>query len=479
MTGIAPAFLAATVALHSGTTARAHRADAETAVAPLPESERSFGRVILGLNATRPRYVLMPDTGQWDANAPDEQADELRRQIYWLSLELQHGQIFRAAPRHTVFFVGVPQQGMGRDPVRNEERLFRGYLRERVGWSAETIASRVRFFPVPDEVPYAQDVAQALGYDARGRLVYALGLDCSDAYRDAIETLVRRYPNDFDVRRFPGLSTEGGDLDLVRLPQGPVALLVGYHRVRRYLETRYGISLENAAAEPARIAEGREAYRSAFGVAPIVVGEPALAYPDLRNRELFHLDMEVAVFTGTAGPVAFVPTSEGAPVDALTHVHLPSEMVVRLEREYDAVAAQMGTLGYRVVRLPFADHPVRSPVNVGKYTDPVTGRQSAILGRYPYHLELPGGRNPQTELQLLFETFDADVAAWRRERSAARWEIVKQTIARVWRELDRAVTDPNPIFEAQRRLYETNGVAVVPVPIYPTGEGGIHCLVLQ
>ena len=45
--------------------------------------------------------------------------------------------------------------------------------------------------------------------------------------------------------------------------------------------------------------------------------------------------------------------------------------------------------------------------------------------------------------------------------------------------MDRAVQAPNPIFETQRRVYEDHGVRVLPVPIFPMGEGGIHCLVLK
>jgi len=28
-------------------------------------------------------------------------------------------------------------------------------------------------------------------------------------------------------------------------------------------------------------------------------------------------------------------------------------------------------------------------------------------------------------------------------------------------------------------MYESEGIRVVPVPIYPTGEGGLHCLLLD
>ena len=48
-----------------------------------------------------------------------------------------------------------------------------------------------------------------------------------------------------------------------------------------------------------------------------------------------------------------------------------------------------------------------------------------------------------------------------------------------WRQMDLAVQTDNPIFESQRRVYEAHGIRVIPVPIFPMGEGGIHCLVLK
>jgi len=56
---------------------------------------------------------------------------------------------------------------------------------------------------------------------------------------------------------------------------------------------------------------------------------------------------------------------------------------------------------------------------------------------------------------------------------------VEVAFGAVWQAMDRAAAAPNPIFDAQRRVYESLGVTVVPVPMFPTGEGGLHCLVLQ
>ena len=263
------------------------------------------------------------------------------------------------------------------------------------------------------------------------------------------------------------------------LPAGGVALFIGQNRVRRYLEFQVGTPFDEKRVEPEKIDEVRKAFASAFGLKTVVVSDRDLLQPELANKELFHLDMLVAVFRGSRGVVAFVPTYRGAPVDAMTHVELPPEMVSRLEAEYDRVAAQMAANGYRVVRLPYADHPVRSPVNVGKFRDPVSKREFVMLGRYPYHLDLPDRRNPQRELRLEFQQLDRAVARWRSARTDENWKRVEETVRGVWQELDRSVSSPNPIFEEQRRIYESNGVEVWPIPVYPTGEGGIHCLVLE
>lgn len=446
----------------------------------VPEAERSLRRVILGLDPNETKLFMLPATAAWDPKTKDPRVRWLRRQLYRLLFELGHGQIFRHSPPQTRFFIGVPDPRTTPESLGNEEAVFREHLRERVGWSDRVIDERVRFFPVPLPVPYPQDMAEPIGYDERGRLVLGMGSDADDWYRGAVESLAGRYPNEFVVRWLPGINTEGGDLALVRFPEGSVGLLVGRNRVARYVQRQHP---ERAAGRPIaqeEIEEARLAYQRAFGgIETLVVGAEALRDPRFANPEIFHLDMLVAVLRGSSGVVAFVPTYEGSPIDALSHVHLPVESARRFQAEYDRTARQLAARGYRVARVPFADHPARNPVGIGKFVDPETGRQVVLLARYPDHLEPADDRNPQSRLQLTFEALDATVEAWRHDPTDARWSSVQAAIAAAWRQMDASVQAPNPTFQIQQRVYESFGIRVLSVPIFPTGEGGIHCLVLK
>ena len=451
------------------------------APAPLfvPEAERTLRRTILGVEPNQSRLFMLPGTDSWDAKTKDPRIRWLRRQLYRLNFELGHGQIFRHSPPHTRFFIAVPDPRTSPASFGDEEEILREHLRERVGWSDASIADRVRFFTVPTAVPFPQDMGEPIGYDDRGRLVLAIGSDAEDWYRGAVEALAAAYPDDFVIRRLPGINTEGGDLALVRLPEGGVGLLLGRNRVRRWVRRAYPDMAADAPIPKARIEEARGAYQKAFdGIETIVIDTASLVDPRLGNPEIYHLDMVVAVLRGRKGIVAFVPTYEGSPVDAFTHVHLSEESVRRFQAEYDRVARQLSARGYRVVRVPFADHPARNPVGVGKFVDPATREASILLGRYPEHLVNSDERTAQTQLQLKALALDAAVVAWRTDPTTP-WSGVQAAVADLWRQLDASVKAPNPDFDQQRAVYEENGVRVEPVPIFPTGEGGIHCLVLK
>ena len=446
----------------------------------VPEAERPLRRLILGLEPNTTKLFLLPETAAWDPQTKDARVRWLRRQLYRINFELGHGQIFRYAPSHTRFFIAVPDPRTTPESLGNEEAVFREHLRERVGWTDRMIDERVRFFKVPVPVPFPQDMAEPIGYDEKGRLVLGLGTDADPHYRKAVESLAAKCQEDFVIRLLPGINTEGGDLALVRLPLGGVGLLVGRNRVVRYDREHPPSAPEGGPISEARIEEAQRAYQAAFeGVETIVVGRDALRNPRLANPEIFHLDMLVAVVRGPAGVVAFVPTYGGSPIDALSHEHLAPDSARRFQAEYDRTARELALRGYSVARVPFADHPARNPVGIGKYVDPATGRATVLLGRYPDHVDPPDDRNPQTQLQFVFEELDAAVAAWRHEPSDARWGLVQSAVAKAWREMDAAVRAPNALFESQKRVYESFGIRVMPLPIFPTGEGGVHCLVLK
>lgn len=445
-----------------------------------PEAERTLRRVILGLEPNQTKLFMLPETAGWDPKTKDPRVRWLRRQLYRLNFELSHGQIFRSSPPHTRFFIAVPDPATTPESLGNEEAVFREHLRERVGWSDAIIDQRVRFFSVPVPVPFPQDMAEPIGYDAEGRLILGIGDDVEDAYRQAVDRLAAAFPGEFAIRRLPGINTEGGDLALVRLPEGGVGLLVGHNRIARFARQRHPETVEGAPIPDALVEEARRTYQEAFGgVETIVIGREALRNPRLSTPEIFHLDMLVAVLKTPSGVVAFVPTYEGSPIDALTHVHLAAESVRRFQAEYDRTAAELAARGYRVARVPFADHPARNPVGVGKFVDPASGRPSIMPGRYPDHLAVDDGRNAQTQLQIAFEALDAAVAAWRHDPTDARWRALQAAVAGAWRQMDASVEAPSPMFESQRKVFESYGVSVRPLPIFPTGEGGVHCLVLK
>lgn len=452
----------------------------ETDVRLRPESERVMRRLIVGLDPNQTKYFMLPETTTWDARSPDPHVRYLRRQLYWLNFEMLHGGILKAAPEYTRFYVAVPDSRIVLESMGNEEDVFREYLRLRVGWSPAEIARRVRFFKTPVVIAFPRDMAEPLGTDGRDRLVLAIGADSDASYAEPLRRLVSSFPDDFVLKVLPEINTEGGDLSLVRLPEGGVGVLVGYHRILRFLATKSGGPVNGRKIESAEVEEGRSAFRRAFyGLEVLIVGEEGLRDPRMVSDELFHADMVVNVLRGRSGVTAFVPSYQAPVVDAITQSPLAEAVLKRAQAEYDRVAEDLRRRGYRIVRLPLRDHPSRTPVQVGDFVDLRTGRQSLLLGKYPFHLRLPDGRNPQRDLQAALAALEAVVESWRHAPSEERWRDVSASLAATWTQMDVAAASPNPAFDAQARIYESEGIRVIPVPIYPTGEGGIHCLLLN
>lgn len=446
----------------------------------LPESGRTFARVVIGL---RPHGATgrPPSRGLTAARAVD-----LRRRLYGLDFELLHGAAITAVPSYSTFFVAVPDPATVPEASGEEEGDFRAYLVSRLGWSEESIRTRVQFFRVARPLLYPQDMAEILGLDAAGRLVLGVGADTDPQYVGPVETLVREFPRDFVLRRLGGLhvgdvNTEGGDLALSWLPEGKVGLLVGRHRAIRYLERRTGDAFRGRTLTPSQIDEVRRAFSSAFfGVEVVIVGESALRDPSRGSEELFHADMVVAALRNDREALAFVPTYAKRPRDANSGELFPEAFVRDVQREYDLVAGQMEGRGYRVVRLPFEDHPVRAPVNVSKFVDRTNGKPVVLLGRYPEHRPAaPGEASPMQRLADAVVRLQSFVDSWEERPEEPRWVALQAEIESAWKEIDAAAASPNPLFETQRALYEANGITVVPLPLYPSGEGGVHCLMLR
>lgn len=441
----------------------------------VPESERPYRRLVIGLDPLLASPFMLPEGSNFEGLG-DPKLAAIRRQLYWLNFELMHGRIVNAVPKRTRIFVAVPDPRFHVRELGDEREEFREYLKVRAKWSAAEIAERVRFFVVGRAIPFPQDIAEPLGTDDGGRLVLGIGAEADLFYRETLQQMVRAFPKDFAAYTLPGVNTEGGDVELVRMPNGSLGLVAGHHRVLRWLEYRYGEGVIGRSVPAARIEEVRAAFRKAFfGLGVLFVNEEGLRSPSLTSDELFHSDMILNVARGKTGPVAFVPSYEGATVDAISHEPLSPEVRRRAQIVYDRVARQLAGWGFRVARLPFSDHPVRSPVNVGKYTEP-TGEQVVLLGKYPYHFALPDGPNPQRELQKRFDALSERLEDWRNSPSAAAFDKVHEGFHAVWAEMDRAAASPNPTFERQAKVYQGEGIRVVPVPIFPVGEGGLHCL---
>jgi hypothetical protein len=52
-------------------------------------------------------------------------------------------------------------------------------------------------------------------------------------------------------------------------------------------------------------------------------------------------------------------------------------------------------------------------------------------------------------------------------------------IARAWTAMLSAGNSSNPDFMAQAAVFREAGYEVIPVPIYPGGSGGLHCMALR
>jgi hypothetical protein len=392
----------------------------------------------------------------------------------------------RTTPAYSTFYVAVPDPATVAEASGGEESDFRDYLASRVGWSEETIRARVRFFRVSRPLLYPQDMAEILGLDAAGRLVLGVGSDTDPQYIEPVETLVREFPREFALRRLAGLhvgdvNTEGGDLALSWLPDGKVGLLMGRHRSIRYLERLSGMDVSGRPLTVAEIDESRRAFSSAFfGIEVVIAGEGALRDPSRGSEALFHSDMVVAVVRNDREALAFVPTYDARPRDANSGELFPEAYARDVQREYDLVAGQMEGRGYRVVRMPFQDHPVRAPVNVSKFVDRTTGKPFVLLGRYPDHRP-PASTVPSAMRRLADAVvrLQSHVDAWEEKPDEPRWAALRAQLEDTWKELDDAAASPNPMFEKQRALYEANGISVVPLPLYPGGDGGVHCLLLR
>jgi hypothetical protein len=446
----------------------------------IPESERSLDVCVIGLDPSRGLFCFLPFL-QLEASAPAKEFEEIHRQLYWLNFEISHGRLLNALPKRTQIFVALPDPQSVKQADGKEEGLFRDYLKTHCGWTEAEIQGRIHFFKTPVPVVWIQDIGKILGHDAQGRWIICRSSNDQTGYRESVGALCRAFPDRFTYRDLPaGVSAEGGDEDLVRTPEGNLALLVGRHRASHYLEWSGGRSLNDQVLTQDDLVKAEDLFSGAFNGLPVVfIPSRVLENPSLGNNELFHLDMSVAVLSVGGKTHAFVPSYTDHPVDRVTGMPLDPAFVKSLQNEYDLMASELSSLGYPVDRLAVTDHPVRSPANLVRYYDPATGRCTVLLAKYPYNLPGTGGPSPQEKLMESFKDIREKGEAWEKTPGGSNFRRLLRSIENAWWTMDWASSQEDPFFEQNREIFQKAGIDVVAVPDFAWGSGGLHCQVLH
>jgi hypothetical protein len=454
--------------------------EAKEGITLVPESERDLHVLILGLAPQDNQYFQLPEL-QFGKKIPSDLRQRLESEFYGLNFELSQGGIMRCLPPQTQVYLGVP------DPLKNpasfgrEIPYFMDYLIRHCGWTEGQIRERIHFFKVPSPLIWAQDAGQVLGHDDRGRTVIAVSREDQDFYIGFLSALEQTYPERFRLWWLPGgLSAEGGDENLVLLPDGKIAYALGFHRILFYLKNLYGDDFDGKNPGRSRIDRAKAAYsKGVLGIPVLVLPEKALEHPSLADPQLFHLDMMACFLTHDGAPQAFVPRFEAKPLDMTTGQPLDGQWVEKMRKELQQTADQLQAAGYEVYRLPFADHPVRSPANLCKYYDPKTHTDELLMSRYPYHLRDGESPNPDEQFHKQLAWLADETGLHQREETVRSMEELEDVVGNFWRALLNLEKAPNPLFDRQEALFRSLGYHVVPVPMFPSGAGGIHCMTLH
>jgi hypothetical protein len=294
-----------------------------------------------------------------------------------------------------------------------------------------------------------------------------------------MKNLAAAFPKDFTLLKFnSSLSAEGGDEDLIWMPDGKVAFLVGRNRARVFLERSRQEVFEDKKISSTLIEEARKAYSDAlYGIDVIFMPEKVLANPALGSKETFHLDMITTTMPAPDGKGlrAFIPTYGKEVYDAISFQRFDNKFVKEVQNEYDQAAAQFKKMGYEVIRLVYNDHPVRGPVNIGRFRNKLTGKSTVLLGKYPYHLPVSDPETPQAKINQALDNLNAITSSWMEAPTADRYENVRVSVDTLWKTMDEVSQAHNPIYEAQAALFKSYGYEVMTIPMYAWGGGGLHC----
>jgi len=447
----------------------------------VPESERDLDGAILGLEAHRMDLALLPVLRKSDGATPAEY-QEIQKQLYMVFLRCTQGALMDAWPKDAIIHLGVPDPSVVTESLGSEEDYFEDYLKTHCHWKGREISRCFRPFQSSQPLIWAQDIGEIV--ERPGSSVRTIYHSSTDQYYSGfVKSLTDADPSSIATLPLPpGVSCEGGDLEVSWGTDGKAVLLLGRHRVLNYLKTVDGIDGSKRAVKPEEIEEAKRAFSTRFEMPVQVVPEKALFEPNKACSELFHLDMVVSVMDPHDGgpPRAFVPVlMEGRVDDALFDKPLDPKLVVSCRWELEAVAEQMAAMGYKVVRLPFSDHPVRSPANFVKYHDTRTGRYKVLLSKFPDALPLQNQQTPQRYFNWVMGLLRASGENWQRSGTPESFHAFQQQVAETWRAMDRIEEAPNPTFDECAKRITAEGFDVVSVPSYCYGSGGMHCQVLK
>jgi len=449
----------------------------------IPESERSGHRRVIGLDPHRASYFMLP-TLNGPAGADPKTYRDIQRQLYWLNFRFSHGRILSKFQKDTELYVAVPDSKSVTESLGGERDFFTEYLHDYNGWSNLEIRRRIRFFPTTFPLIWTQDAGEMMIRPEDKIATIYRGTSDYFGYLDFLKSLVQAYPDVFTVKELPSeFSGEGGDLEVVWGPDHQPALLLGRHRVLQYMKETRGKWDPQKPLTRAQIEEARAAFSKSYEGLPVyIVPEQALLEPSKGNNELFHLDMLVSIMDNHRNdrPDAFVAEFSSGPIlDAMSGKPLSPGFVAKCRWEYEQTALQLRKIGYDVYRLPFNDHPVRSPVNFGKFRDLATGKYMVMLAKFPAHI--PDGKDPtaQTLLQYAVAQLDEDGKNWQEKGTEESLDIFQDSLRNIWRVMDEVESMPNPRFEARAKVFRDAGYEVIEVPCYSWGAGGIHCQILK
>jgi hypothetical protein len=447
----------------------------------IPESERPLDFAVIGVDAESQAYFLLPNIKSNPALLASRY-QQIREQLYWLNFELCHGRILNAFPAQTKLYVALPDPEKVKDATGKEERYFLDYVHLRCGWTEDQIKNRIRFFNSPIVLTWAQDIGKILGRDEKGRWVIFRGPQDISLYRQAIVELCSAFPDQFAYQDLPnGVSAEGGDEDLVRTPDGNQLLILGRHRALKYMNIPSTPSTSPGVSRD-QLFQDQNVFSKAFDGLPVsLLPTGALVKPALGNDELFHLDMSTAVVGMAREAQAFVPTYLANPVDRMSGQPLDADFVKSVQGELDMIAAELEAMGYKVHRLPFGDHPVRSPANMVRFYDPEKGRCEVMLAKYPVHMNegQSGSVTPQEQLKGKLSALQAAAQNWQDKPSDTQYQALMDAFTQVWAEMDSTDKEPNPLFDQWVKTFNQAGIDVIPVSDYAWGAGGLHCQVLR